>query len=130
MRRINLIVLHHSDSDVAAHDDISVIREWHLKRGFNDVGYHYFIRKDGLIQKGRDLEIIGAHCKGKNKNSIGICLSGRKKFSHHQFKALQMIILNIEAYYDKMIPIYGHNYFTKKKDCPVFNVDKFIETYL
>ena len=130
MRDVNLIVLHHSDSDVAAHDDISVIREWHLERGFNDVGYHYFIRKDGLIQKGRDLDVMGAHCKGKNKSSIGICLSGRRKFTHHQFKTLANIILNIEAYYDKVLPIKGHNEFTKKKDCPVFNVSEFIEEYL
>lgn len=75
MRKINKVILHCSDSDYANHDDIKVIKEWHLARKFNDVGYHYFIRKDGLIQKGRDITIIGAHCKGQNKSSIGICLS-------------------------------------------------------
>ena len=75
MRNINLIVLHHSQSDITAHDDIGVIREWHKERGFKDVGYHYFIRKDGMIQKGRQLDVVGAHCKGKNKSSIGIVIT-------------------------------------------------------
>ena len=135
MRDVNLIVLHHSDSDVAAHDDIAVIKEWHTLpkdeggNGWNEIGYHYFIRKDGLLQKGRDLDKIGSHCKGKNKRSIGICLSGRKKFTHHQFAALKNIIYNIEAYYDKTMDIKGHNEYSKKS-CPVFDVSEFIETYL
>ena len=75
-RDINLIVVHcsatHPDQDVCVDD----IRKWHLKRGFSDIGYHNIIPRDGSLRHGRDLAISGAHAKGHNKNSIGICLVG------------------------------------------------------
>ena len=66
MREINKIIVHCSDSDVKAHDDISVIKGWYVnERNFNDVGYHFFFyKKDGTVQKGRDLATIGAQAKG------------------------------------------------------------------
>src|SRR5678809_728655 len=75
MRKINKIIVHCSDSDVKGHDDISIIRGWHVnERNFNDVGYHYFIKWNGTIQTGRALDIVGAHCYGHNKDSIGCLL--------------------------------------------------------
>jgi N-acetylmuramoyl-L-alanine amidase len=125
MRNINLIVLHHSASDYKDHDDIKVIKKWHVEeRGFSDVGYHYFIRKDGLIQTGRPLATVGAHCKGKNRKSIGICLSGNTKFTEHQFTALAHLLWVIELKIGKKVGIRGHCDFSKK-DCPVFDVDEF-----
>lgn len=75
-RDIKLIVVHCSatspDKDICVND----IRKWHLKRGFSDIGYHNVIVRCGSLQHGRGLAIPGAHAKGYNKNSIGICMAG------------------------------------------------------
>lgn len=51
MRKINKILMHCSATKEGVHFDINNIRDWHLKRGFKDVGYHYVILLDGTIQK-------------------------------------------------------------------------------
>jgi N-acetylmuramoyl-L-alanine amidase len=95
MRNIHWVIIHQSASNEKSHDDISVIKQWHLARGFSDVGYHYVIKKDGTVQKGRDENTIGAHCKGHNNSSIGICLSGEGEKTTAQLKALEILLIDI-----------------------------------
>ena len=76
MRPIKLIVIHCSatreDREFTEYDlDIC-----HRRRGFNGTGYHFYIRKNGDIKSTRPLERIGAHTRGFNKESIGICYEG------------------------------------------------------
>lgn len=52
------------------------IRRWHRQRGFSDIGYHFVVRLDGTIEAGRPLELPGAHCRGHNLRSIGVCYVG------------------------------------------------------
>ena len=52
------------------------IDKWHRQRGFRGISYHYVIRLDGSIEKGRDEIEMGAHCLGENLYSIGICYIG------------------------------------------------------
>jgi len=107
------------------HDDVSVIRQWHLKRGWKDVGYHYFIQKDGTVQDGRKLEESGAHCKGENQASVGICLHGRDDFTPEQFATLRRVCnVMCGAFNIDKKDIYPHNYFNKNKTCPNFDVGK------
>ena len=90
-RAVDVVFVHCSASDRPEHDDIAVIRDWHVRgNGWNDVGYHYFIRKDGSLEAGRDLEKIPAAQKGHNTGSIAICLHGlaAEKFTKTQFKKL------------------------------------------
>ena len=58
--------------------DIGVgeIREWHIQRGFSDVGYAYVIRRDGTLEPGRPQWAVGAHVSGSNHRSVGLCLVG------------------------------------------------------
>ena len=76
MRTINLFVVHCS----ATREDCTLSPEaldvMHRCRGFNGTGYHYYIRKDGTLYLTRSLERIGAHAKGFNAHSIGICYEG------------------------------------------------------
>ena len=76
MRTINLFVVHCS----ATREDCTLSPEaldvMHRRRGFNGTGYHYYIRKDGTLYLTRSLERIGAHAKGFNAHSIGICYEG------------------------------------------------------
>lgn len=120
MRELRKNIVHCSGSDVAEHDNIETIREWHLARGWNDVGYHFFIRKDGAIEKGRDVSIVGAHCIGHNHDSIGICLSGEKEFTLDQYIALGALIQIINIEYGAL-EVYPHNHFNKDKTCPNFH---------
>ena len=76
MRKINLIVIHCSatreDRTLTAFD----LNLLHRRRGFNGTGYHYYIRKNGTVFLTRPVERIGAHARGFNENSIGICYEG------------------------------------------------------
>ena len=76
MRNINKIIVHCSASPEGKNFSVSEIRRWHLQRGFADIGYHFVIYLDGSVHVGRPLHKSGAHCKGQNKNSIGICYVG------------------------------------------------------
>lgn len=76
MRKINLIVIHCS----ATREDRSLttfdLETLHRQRGFKGIGYHFYIRKDGTVIPTRPLERIGAHAKGFNAESVGICYEG------------------------------------------------------
>lgn len=76
MRKIKTIVLHYSATYADQDLDVADIRRMHLARGFRDVGYHYVITRDGTVQPGRPEAEVGAHVKGHNADSIGICCIG------------------------------------------------------
>lgn len=124
MRMINWVIVHCSDSDIPAHDNIETIRKWHMdERNFSAVGYHYFIRKDGTVEKGRDEQKIGAHVMNHNKDSIGICLSGKKDFTESQFKSLEILLIDLCSRHElNKIDILGHCDLDGKKTCPNFDI--------
>lgn len=130
-RRVDRVFIHCSDSDWKHHDDISVIRKWHTEQnGWRDVGYHYFIKKNGEIQKGRDIEITPSSQKGHNRRTISICLHGRHKFTNKQFESLRKLCLEINELYQGRVTFHGHREVTDEKTCPnfdyaeVLNLDK------
>ncbi|MFP4365509.1 MAG: N-acetylmuramoyl-L-alanine amidase [Bacteroidales bacterium] len=125
MRKINKIIVHCSDSDNPTHDDISVIDQWHKQRGWKGVGYHYFIASDGEIQYGRELHEIGAHVRGHNRDSIGICLHGKTEFTHKQFQSLRTLLEAFDLTMN-IADVYGHRDFDKNKTCPNFDVNHVI----
>ena len=120
MRFIDKFILHCSASDVESHDNIKTIRHWHVdERGWSDVGYHFFIRKDGTLEVGRPIERIGAHAKGVNKTSIGVCLSGDKNFTELQMNATRKLYLMLLQFIPNLT-IHGHCEFSTKT-CPNFD---------
>ena len=79
MRNITLIVVHCSADKFQNGIDfkgVDYVRKIHKKKGWSDVGYHFVIKTDGTVDDGRDIEKIGAHAKGYNSNSIGVCYIG------------------------------------------------------
>ena len=136
MREVKKIILHCSDSDYGS---ASLIKKWHTKeRGWDDIGYHYVITNgiqescrlykpedDGVIQDGRPLEIQGAHVKGHNSDSIGICLIGKHHFTAKQtYDALPTLLQILLPTYDLTIDnVFGHNEFDPEKTCPNFEVN-------
>jgi N-acetyl-anhydromuramyl-L-alanine amidase AmpD len=125
MIRKDYIILHHSASDNPIHDNLKTIREWHVARKFKMEGYHYYIRKDGAIEIGRPLHMVGAHCVGKNKNSIGVCLGGLHEFTEEQLHATARLIYNLKLVF-KNLRIKGHRNFAKTA-CPHYSVGGIIE---
>lgn len=125
-RKVNKIFLHCSAFDKPSHDNIAIITKWHTDkkprgRGWRYVGYHFFIRKDGTIEEGRNLELIPAAQKGYNTGSIAICLSGlsKEKFTQNQFDSLKELCQQISNAYK--VTFHGHNEVNNIKTCPVFN---------
>ena len=76
MRKIDLIVIHCSATRVDRTLTAFDLETLHRRRGFNGTGYHYYIRKDGTTLLTHPIERIGAHVKGFNASSIGICYEG------------------------------------------------------
>jgi N-acetylmuramoyl-L-alanine amidase len=126
MRKLNKIILHCSDSDIKGHDNIEVIKRWHVEeRGWKDVGYHFFIQSNGNIQAGRPVSHIGSHTIGENLNSIGICLHGRHNFTQLQFDSLRRLVNVLRGEYGALT-IHGHCEFAPKT-CPNFDYKKLFE---
>lgn len=129
-RKIDILVLHCSDSDYKKHDDVETLREWHLQRGFSDIGYHYIITKDGVVHPGRAEEVVGAHVKGHNANSIGICLTGRHEFTAKQFLSLENLCKSLcEKYELQKSDILAHCQFDSRKTCPNFPYTEIIAAW-
>ena len=131
MRKINLIICHCSDSDIQAHDNIETIRKWHVdENGWSDIGYHYFIDKRGAVHHGRPEEQSGAHTRGHNSGSIGICLSGRREFTREQFESLERLCLELTQKYNlSKYDILGHRDLNKEKTCPNFDLHELIASW-
>src|SRR5690606_32519342 len=103
-RPVSKVFLHCSASDFDAHDDIAVIKRWHVQdNGWSDVGYHFFITRKGVVQFGRSLESIPAAQKGHNKGSIAICLHGNAKFTNKQLRSLKALCEEIKRTYEGKI---------------------------
>ena len=67
------LVLHHAAASTCSVEDI---HRWHLANGWCGIGYHFLVRKDGSLWRGRPEDTVGAHAYGANRDSIGICFEG------------------------------------------------------
>ena len=72
---VEKLVIHHSASAKST-TTVEDIEKWHRDKGFNGIGYHKVIETNGVLKLGRPEERMGAHAKGANKNSLGICVTG------------------------------------------------------
>lgn len=125
--KVKYIVLHCTDTICSAEYDVSRVRQWHLNRGFEDIGYHYLIMPDGEIQLGRDLKYEGAHCIGYNNKSIGIAYVGGRDsnyvYADTRTFNQKISMAYIMSYLIKLFPIehiIGHCDVTVKR-CPCFD---------
>jgi N-acetyl-anhydromuramyl-L-alanine amidase AmpD len=132
---IDLIVVHCSatppDMDIGA----DTIRDWHVNdNGWSDIGYHYVIKRNGDMEKGRPDHISGAHVRGHNQGSIGICLIGGVdrdgnpdcNFTQNQFYALEVLLSRLKTDYSNP-ELKGHRDLDSGKACPSFDVQSWWE---
>lgn len=128
MREIDEIIIHCSDTPANMDCGRDEIDRWHKANGWSGIGYHYVIRRDGTIEDGRDIEMIGAHALGHNANSIGVCLIGGKggsgktdcNFTAAQWGALRILVSHLTSQYQGARVI-GHRDVAAKA-CPCFDV--------
>lgn len=134
---VRFIAVHCSATQAKADIGVKDIDRWHRERGFAKVGYHFVIRRNGTVEKGRELDEIGAHVEGYNSVSIGICMAGgidkngksEANFTDDQYHALAVLLHELAPKFPNAT-VQGHRDFPGvKKDCPCFDVrDWFKET--
>lgn len=76
MRKIDTIIIHCTATPEGRPVTVEQVTAWHRARGFTTIGYHYLIGLDGTVRPGRPEAQVGAHCKGHNARSIGVCYVG------------------------------------------------------
>ena len=121
---IKTIVVHCSDTPDNQQIKAVDIHEMHLGFGWDGIGYHKVILRDGIIENGRPEFWVGAHVKGKNSETLGVCLIGRENFTIAQFDTLEKILIDWKLKF-KIKKIMGHRDIIKThKTCPNFNVNQ------
>ena len=129
MRKITKIILHCSATPEGRDYTVADIDRWHKQRGWQGIGYHYVVYRDGSVHPGRPVEQIGAHTSGHNTNSIGVCYIGgvaadgetpKDTRTPAQRAALRDLVELLRAEYPGAT-IHGHREFANKA-CPSFNI--------
>ena len=130
-RDVNEIILHCSATPEGRDVSTAEIKSWHVgERGWSDIGYHFVIELDGSLVAGRPLEVKGAHVKGRNSNSIGVCYVGgldkkgepKDTMNHGQERTFRSLVVVLRATHGKLT-LHGHNEFSYKA-CPSFDVQE------
>ena len=128
MRTITLIVVHCSATPEGRSLDFEECRNDHIRhRGFRDIGYHFYITRDGTVHRGRPPEQAGAHCRNHNRHSIGICYEGGLDAQGNpqdtrtipQKTALRTLLTELKRRFPKAL-IVGHRDLNPMKECPCF----------
>ena len=120
--KIKFLIVHCSDTPDNKNLTALDIHKMHLSFGWDGIGYHKVICRDGTIENGRPEFWVGAHTKGINNYSLGVCLIGRAQFLEKQFNSLEKILLKWKIKYNTAI-IIGHKDAIKThKTCPNFDV--------
>lgn len=130
MRPISKIIIHCSATPDVMDVGFEEINGWHLQRGFKsptgvNCGYHFVIRKNGVVEVGRMIDEIGAHVSGENEFSIGVCVVGTHDFNQSQIHSLRRVVDGLLGQYPAA-KVYGHREFpsakAKGKTCPNMDV--------
>lgn len=130
-RNIKEIIVHCSATPEGKDFTVAQIKQWHLQRGFSDIGYHYVIYRDGSVHTGRPESVSGAHCTGHNTISIGVCYIGgcatngttpKDTRTPAQKVALVKLLKELKAKYPKAT-IHSHKDYANKA-CPSFDATK------
>ena len=131
MRTISEFIIHCSATPEGKNFTVADIRQWHLARGFRDIGYHYVIYRDGTLHTGRLVAQVGAHCTGHNRHSIGICYIGgcakdgktpKDTRTKEQKATLKRLLTALHRRFPHAT-LHGHREFANKA-CPSFDCHK------
>jgi N-acetyl-anhydromuramyl-L-alanine amidase AmpD len=135
--RTNYIVVHCAATPPQLDIGVEEIRKWHTDKGWIDVGYHYVIRRDGTEEIGRPADVMGAHVRGHNDESIAVCLVGgvdeynapENNFTYLQWETLKSRVSLLQSIYPEA-EVVGHNQLDPHKACPSFDVQDWLSEEL
>ena len=130
MKDINYIVIHCSASPQGRGDTAETIHQWHQEREWTGIGYHFVILEDGTVEAGRPEYWDGAHARGYNDRSLGICLIGMGgDATAEQMNALDVLVNGLaDVHYEA--EVVGHDYLDAiKPNCPGFNVKSWWDSH-
>lgn len=135
--RVDFIAIHCSATPATSNVDAAEIRRWHRARGFKDIGYHYVIKRDGTVEKGRPDDQPGAHEPKINARSLAVCLVGgsppvsslaykqglgEDNYTAPQWVSLEKLVRSLTAKHPKA-EVLGHRDVPGvRKACPSFDV--------
>lgn len=126
VKKVKYIVVHCSDTYEKQDIGVDEIRSWHKAKGWKDVGYHFVIKKNGTLEVGRGLDVVGAHAYGINQVSVGVCWVGGKSEdgpvddrTKEQKTSLLSLLKTLKQIFPKA-EIIGHRD-VSDKSCPNFN---------
>lgn len=120
--RTDAIVIHHI-GNTNKNVNAAAVHRWHRQNGWSGAGYHYFIRKDGTIERGRPLDAVGAHTYEHNDHTVGICVVGNFELARptpEQFRAVERLVGALGRIYNitpRAKTVLGHQDFCKTT-CP------------
>lgn len=119
MNQPNKVILHCSATkDKGDLIGAKQIDSWHRAKGWVAIGYHYVIRRSGVLELGRKEEDQGAHTRGMNANSLGVCLIGTSDFEFEQIITLKELYKDIKKRWSiDSYSWYCHSEFSSKT-CP------------
>ena len=127
MRTLDRIVLHCSATEEGHPFGAADIRRWHKARGWKDIGYHYVILLDGTVEYGRPVDQVGAHVKGHNSTTVGVCyIGGVRNGEPVDTMTAEQEVAFLELVYSLRkslgyLTVHGHNEYSAKA-CPSFVV--------
>ena len=124
---IKLLVVHCSDSEDGKSLTALDLHKMHLNFGWDGIGYHKIINRSGKIENGRPEYWVGAHVKGKNNISLGVCLIGRHKFTKKQFISLEKVLRKWKFLYPNAKVVGHRDTGNTDKTCPNFDVETWIK---
>lgn len=95
------------------------------------IGYHFVIYTTGAVAVGRRLTETGAHARGHNAHSIGICLVGRDAYSRAQWDSLRKFIQTTQRHRSANgwpeLRVIGHRDVSANRTCPGFDVQSWLD---
>lgn len=124
MRKITRIVVHYTATPAGRDVTAAEVDRWHRERGYAGIGYHYLVRLDGTVERGRPVGTVGAHVGGHNTGSVGICYvgggTGQDTRTPEQKKALRALVRALRTVFGPL-EIVGHRDLAATL-CPGFDV--------
>lgn len=131
MRKIDLIIVHCAATPEGKDFNVSDIDRWHRQQGFKSIGYHFVVRLNGEVERGRQIAEVGAHCKGHNATSIGVCYIGgldadgnkpKDTRTVEQRKAMRNLVKTLKHVFPEAV-VRSHRDFAAKA-CPCFDATR------
>ena len=110
------------------------IEMWHKQQGWLAIGYHFIIKRDGTVEEGRPVNVVGSHVKDWNSRSVGVCIVGgidangkfEANFTQAQMNSLRNKLSDLKSLYPQAEIKAHHD--VAPKACPSFDLQHWLST--